>query len=117
MIRGIVIAATLALHAAAAADEPQASIAPAAPIEEVLVTGQQPGPGLWRVTLPSAGNDHELWILGTHGPLPKKMRWRSADLEQALSAAQELIARPHPHLPRLFRHLRQKNGLHAPRGL
>ena len=92
MIRSIVIGATLVLHAAAAADEPQASIAPAAPIEEVLVTGQQPGPGLWRVTLPSAGNDHELWILGTHGPLPKKMRWRSSDLEEALSTAQELIA-------------------------
>jgi uncharacterized protein YbaP (TraB family) len=92
LIRSIVIGATLALQVAAAGDEPPSSVAPAGPIEEVLVTGQQPGPGLWRVTRPSAGNDHVLWILGTHGPLPKKMRWRSAELEVALSASQELVA-------------------------
>jgi len=61
------------------------------PIEEVLVTGQQPGPGLWKVTRPSAGNDHVLWILGTYGPLPKKMRWRSTELEAVLAESQELI--------------------------
>lgn len=61
------------------------------PIEEVLVTGQQPGPGLWKVTRPSAAGDHVLWILGTYGPLPKKMRWRSAELESVLAQAQEYI--------------------------
>jgi len=63
----------------------------AAPIEEVLVTGQQPGPGLWKVSRPSAGDDHVLWILGTHGPLPHKMRWRSTELEAVLAESQELI--------------------------
>ena len=43
----------------------------------ILVTGQQPGPGLWKVTHPSAGHDHVLWILGSYGPLPRKMQWRS----------------------------------------
>ena len=62
-----------------------------APIEEVLVTGQQPGPGLWKITRPSAGNDHVLWILGTYGPLPRKMRWRSTELEAVLAESQELI--------------------------
>lgn len=62
-----------------------------APIEEVLVTGQQPGPGLWRVTHPAAGNDHVLWILGTYSPLPKKVRWRSAELESVLAGSQALI--------------------------
>jgi hypothetical protein len=57
-----------------------------------LVTGQQPGPGLWRATLPSAGHDHVLWILGTHGPLPEGLRWRSTELEATLAASQELIA-------------------------
>lgn len=61
------------------------------PIEEVLVTGQQPGPGLWKVTRPSAAGDHVLWILGTYGPLPKKMRWRSAELESVLAQSQEYI--------------------------
>ena len=77
-----------------AADVPgSAAAAPieSAPIEEVLVTGQQPGPGLWKVTRPSAGNDHVLWILGTYGPLPRKMQWRSTELEAVLAESQELI--------------------------
>ena len=65
---------------------------PSPAIEEVLVTGQQPGPGLWKVTHPSAGHDHVLWILGSYGPLPKKMQWRSTELESVLGASQELIA-------------------------
>lgn len=60
-------------------------------IEEVLVTGQQPGPGLWRVTRPSGGDDHVLWILGSYAPLPKKMQWRSTELEAVLAESQELI--------------------------
>jgi len=65
---------------------------PSPAIEEILVTGQQPGPGLWRVTHPAAGHDHVLWILGSYGPLPKKMQWRSTELESVLGASQELIA-------------------------
>ncbi len=71
--------------------ETSATDAAQAPLEEVLVTGQQPGPGLWKVTLPSAANDHVLWILGTYGPLPKKMRWRSTELEAVLAQSQEYI--------------------------
>jgi hypothetical protein len=81
-----VFAIALVAAVARAADAPvQESI------EEVLVTGQQPGPGLWRVTKPAAGNDHVLWILGSYGPLPKKMQWRSAELESVLAGAQEVI--------------------------
>jgi hypothetical protein len=65
---------------------------PSPPIEEVLVTGQQPGPGLWKVTRPADGTDHVLWILGSYGPLPKKLGWRSAELEAALAESQAVIA-------------------------
>jgi hypothetical protein len=92
LIRSIVIGAAMVVQASSVGAESPAPTAAMAPIEEVLVTGQQPGPGLWRVTLPSAGHDHELWILGTHGPLPKKLRWRSTELEAALAASQELVA-------------------------
>lgn len=78
--------ALLLLGSVAAAED----VAPQA-IEEVLVTGQQPGPGLWKVTQPSAGHGHVLWILGSYGPLPKKMQWRSAELESVLAESQELI--------------------------
>ena len=62
------------------------------PVEEVLVTGQQPGPGLWKVTRPDAESEHVLLILGTHGPLPRKLVWRSRELESALATSQALIA-------------------------
>jgi uncharacterized protein YbaP (TraB family) len=61
-------------------------------IEEVLVTGQQPGPGLWKVTRPADGTEHVLWILGSYGPLPKRMSWRSTELEAALAGSQAVIA-------------------------
>ena len=44
-------------------DEPTSpgSSSPAAEaVEEVLVTGEQPGPALWKVT----SGEHVLWILG-----------------------------------------------------
>lgn len=85
------VASALALLACAGARAADASVA-GPPIEEVLVTGQQPGPGLWRVTRPSDGTDHVLWILGSYGPLPKKLRWRSAELEATLAESQAVIA-------------------------
>jgi hypothetical protein len=62
------------------------------PLEEVLVTGQQPGPGLWRVTRPGDASGHVLWILGNHSPLPKKMQWRSGEVELVLASSQEVLA-------------------------
>jgi uncharacterized protein YbaP (TraB family) len=87
------LAATL-LPVARAAEEPTDTVAalseePA--LEEVLVTGEHAGPGLWKVTRPSVDGDHVLWIFGTYGPLPKKMKWRSAELESAIATSQELI--------------------------
>jgi hypothetical protein len=61
-------------------------------LEEVLVTGQQPGPGLWRVTRPGDPHGHVLWILGNHSPLPKNMTWRSTELAAVLAASQAVLA-------------------------
>jgi uncharacterized protein YbaP (TraB family) len=57
-------------------------------IEEVIVSGEQPGPSLWRVSK----GDHVMWVLGTIIPLPKKMTWRSREVESVISRAQEIIA-------------------------
>jgi hypothetical protein len=62
-------------------------------VEEVLVIGEQPGPGLWKVTLPAA-DGRVLWILGSYAPLPKKMKWRSRELESVMDQSQELLAPP-----------------------
>jgi hypothetical protein len=79
----ILCAAGLLLTLPAVADEP---------LEEVLVTGQQPGPGLWKVTRPGDAGGHVLWILGNYSPLPKKMKWRSREIESVLASSQEVLA-------------------------
>lgn len=83
-------------HAQAPVQPPPAElpVGPDSPIEEVLVTGEQPGPGLWRVTRPSQPAGNVLWILGSYSPLPKKMSWRSRELEAVLAESQELIEPP-----------------------
>lgn len=59
-------------------------------VEEVLVVGEQPGPGLWKVSK----GDHVLWIMGTLKPLPKKMTWHSRKVEEILASSQEYITPP-----------------------
>jgi uncharacterized protein YbaP (TraB family) len=53
----------------------------------VDVLGEQPGPGLWKVS--RAG--HVLWILGTLDHVPRRMTWRSRQVESALADAQQLL--------------------------
>jgi len=79
----LVCAAALWVALPAIADEP---------LEEVLVTGLRPGPGLWKVTRPGDASGHVIWILGNYSPLPKKMQWRSHELESVLASSQELLA-------------------------
>lgn len=57
-------------------------------IEEVVVSGEQPGPGLWKVSK----GDHVLWILGALQPLPQKMTWRSRSVESVIAESQEVLA-------------------------
>jgi uncharacterized protein YbaP (TraB family) len=55
---------------------------------EVLVTGEHPGPALWKVT----SAQHVLWILGEPPtPLPDKLVWRSKQVETAMADSQEVI--------------------------
>ena len=58
-----------------------------ATLEEVLVTGVHPGPGLWKVSR----GEHTLWILGTHAPLPWRLTWRSQQVEFVMTEAQQVI--------------------------
>lgn len=59
-------------------------------METVLVTGEQPGPGLWRVSK----GDHVLWILGTWSPLAANMQWHSKEAEQRIAESQEVLLAP-----------------------
>ena len=58
--------------------------------DTVIVTGEQPGPGLWLVRK----GGHDLWILGTLSPLPKNMQWQSKHVEDVIANAQEVIRQP-----------------------
>lgn len=64
--------------------------ADAGPIEEVVVTGEFPGPGMWKVWRPGE-EGHVLWIVGDPPPLPRRLQWKSRDVEAVLSRSQEVL--------------------------
>lgn len=56
----------------------------------LVVTGVQPGPGLWKVSK----GEHVLWVLGTLSPLPRGISWDSKAVEQVIAQSQQLLASP-----------------------
>jgi uncharacterized protein YbaP (TraB family) len=78
----------LIIGISAGAQTPPAAPQQATTLEAVLVTGEQPGPGLWKVSK----GDHVLWILGAQYPLPKKMVWRGREVEQTIAQSQAVLA-------------------------
>lgn len=81
-------AQTEALPAPAGA--PVQADAAAAPAEQILIVGQRPGPGLWKVSK----GEHVLWLFGTYSPLPKKLVWRSQEVEAIIGSSQEFLQGP-----------------------
>lgn len=82
---------TLAVVSSAAWAQAQPDApANAATVPSILVSGQRPGPALWKVSK----GDHTLWIFGSYAPLPKQMDWRSQQLETVLADSQELLDTP-----------------------
>lgn len=68
----------------------QSDVPDIASLDTIVVTGAQPGPGLWRVSRGS----HVLWILGTLSPLPRDMTWISADVEKTIAGSQVALSSP-----------------------
>ena len=74
--------------AQADAPAPAAQSAPAeAVLEKILVSGVQPGPGMWKISK----GDHALWIIATYDPVPKKMLWRAKEVEAIIAQSQEIL--------------------------
>lgn len=61
------------------------------PLEEILVTGEFPGPGMWKVRRVDDAANHVLWIVGDPPPLPRRMKWKSRDVETVALSAQEIL--------------------------
>ena len=55
--------------------------------EEVLVSGERPGPPLWKVRQ----GDNTLYILATVSPTPKNLQWRSREVEAVLDRATAFV--------------------------
>jgi len=72
----------------ARADEPE----PAEPrvLETVVVSGVQPGPGLWKVR----HGEHVMYVLGTLQPLPRRMTWEAREVIDAIARSGEVVLRP-----------------------
>jgi uncharacterized protein YbaP (TraB family) len=60
-------------------------------VEEVVVTSERPGPGMWHVHRGAAN----VWILGSISPLPRDITWRASQVETVLqSTSQVLVQKP-----------------------
>jgi TraB/PrgY/gumN family len=90
-----VLAATVAHSQSASTTYPTAPAttvpSPATTIlETVLVSGEQPGPGMWKVSK----GDNVLWIIGIQTPMPKNMTWRAKKVEAIVAKSQEILGQP-----------------------
>jgi uncharacterized protein YbaP (TraB family) len=87
----LILYATLlsSLYSTAARAATTGAAAAAAPqqLEEIAIVGERPGPRLWKISK----GDHVLWLLGTLSHLPKRMTWRSSEVDSALAESQELL--------------------------
>ncbi len=91
----IVLILSLSLAAATAAlanPSPPANtpVPPPTDTETLLIVGEQPGPGMWKV---SRGNN-VLWIVGTQMPVPQNMVWRAKSLKAVIAQSQEVLGEP-----------------------
>src|SRR5262245_18467307 len=78
---GAVAAACLLLQPLASRAQAQEEM------ETVLVTGEQPGPGLWKVSR----DGHVMWVFGTIFEVPDTIAWRTKDLEARIAESQEVL--------------------------
>ena len=59
-------------------------------LADIIVSGAQPGPGLWKVSR----DGRVMWVIGTLAPVPKNMQWQSGDVEAVVAESQEVLLSP-----------------------
>src|SRR6187431_732886 len=70
---------------------PARSAAEVPELETFVVTGEVPGPGLWKVSK----GDHVMWVLASYSPLPKGMVWTSRQIDERIAESQEVLYTPY----------------------
>ena len=85
------LVACLTAAASTRADSSPAAAATTAPspdqLQELVVTGERTGPGLWHVHKGAA----HVWILGSISPLPRDITWRSSQVERLLASTNQVL--------------------------
>jgi hypothetical protein len=61
-----------------------------AELEPIVVSGVQPGPGLWKV---SRGG-HVLWVLGVLSPVPRHIEWQTDEVAQRIGESRQVLDMP-----------------------
>jgi hypothetical protein len=61
-----------------------------AELEPIIVSGVQPGPGLWKVSR----EGHVLWVLGVLSPVPKSIEWQTAEVAQRIGESRQVLDMP-----------------------
>jgi uncharacterized protein YbaP (TraB family) len=60
-------------------------------LQELTVTGERTGPGMWHVHKGSS----QLWVLGSLSPLPRGITWRATEVDRVLgTTTQVLVQKP-----------------------
>ena len=59
-------------------------------METMVVTGVQPGPGMWKVSR----DGHSLWVLGTLSALPSGISWKADEVNAILEQAGQVLGPP-----------------------
>lgn len=78
----------VSVAAAPVSPAPEPAAGAPSQLEEIDISGERPGPRLWKVTR----GDHVLWVLGTLNHVPRKMIWRSNEVESVLAQSQQVLA-------------------------
>lgn len=87
MLRYLASVLTLGLLCVSAVATASAADIDAPMLEELVVTGERAGPGMWHV---HRGGE-ELWILGSLTPLPRGLQWRADEVQRRLSSTSVVL--------------------------
>lgn len=87
MRRYLVLLSLLAGGVAPAAAQSTDAVAE---LEPIVVSGVQPGPGLWKVSK----DGHVLWVLGVLSPVPKDMQWQTAEVAERIGESRQVLDMP-----------------------
>lgn len=98
MIAGVAAATPPAIAPPVAPAPDDAEEAAPAPgvrtLDAVVVSGVQPGPGLWRIE----HDGHVMWLLATVSPLPRRMEWNAEEVERRIRESGVVVLPPRAEL-------------------